>query len=179
MVPAVDIKDGYLNGYRIGTYPDTPSSGNPLYRAPRGFIEVTKDNQDTRVSPHFRLRQFLCKQEPLAHFPKYVVLEERLILDLEAILEQVNARGFDADTLHVMSGYRTPYYNGVLRDVRYSMHQFGGAADIFVDRHDKGVMDDLTRDGRVDLQDARYRHDLVDMMLMHPPFPSGENLLCH
>jgi uncharacterized protein YcbK (DUF882 family) len=35
-----------------------------------------------------------------------------------------------------MSGYRTPYYNGVLHDVRYSMHQFGGAADIFVDRHD-------------------------------------------
>jgi len=174
MVPAAEIKDGYLNGYRIGTYPDTPPTGNPLYRAPGGFIEVTKDNQDTRVSPHFRLKQFVCKQEPMAHFPKYVVLEERLILGLEAILEEVNARGFDADTLHVMSGYRTPYYNDVLRDVRYSMHQFGGAADIFVDRHDKGVMDDLTRDGRVDLQDARYLHDLIDMMLMRPPFKKFE-----
>lgn len=174
MVPAVAIKDGYLNGYRIGTYPDPPPSGNPRYRAPRGFIEVTKDNQDARVSPHFRLRQFLCKQEPVAQFPKYVVLEERLILALETILEQVNARGFDADTLHVMSGYRTPYYNGVLRDVRYSMHQFGGAADIFVDRHDKGVMDDLTRDGRVDLQDARYLHDLIDAMLTRPPFKKFE-----
>jgi hypothetical protein len=170
MVPAVAIKDGYLNGYRIGTYPDQPSNGNPLYRAPRGFIEVTKENQDTRVSPHFRLRQFLCKQEPVAHFPKYVVLEERLILNLESILERVVARGFDADTLHVMSGYRTPYYNGVLRDVRYSMHQFGGAADIFVDRQSKGVMDDLTRDGRIDLQDARYLHDLIDEMLLRPLF---------
>jgi hypothetical protein len=174
MVPAAEIKDGYLNGYRIGAYPDTPPSGNPLYRAPRGFIEVTRENQDTRVSPHFRLKQFVCKQEPQTHFPKYVVLEERLILHLEAILEQVNARGFDADTLHVMSGYRTPYYNGVLRDVRYSMHQFGSAADIFVDRHDKGVMDDLTRDGRVDLQDARYLHDLIDVMLMRPPFKKFE-----
>ncbi len=73
-----------------------------------------------------------------------------------------------------MSGYRTPYYNGVLRDVRYSMHQFGGAADIFVDRHDKGVMDDLTRDGRVDLQDARYLYDLIDEMLMRPPFRKFE-----
>lgn len=174
MVPAVAIKDGYLNGYRIGTYPAPPPSGNPLYQAPPGFIEVTKDNQDTRISPHFRLQQFLCKQEPVAQFPKYVVLEARLILDLETILEQVNARGFDADTLHVMSGYRTPYYNGVLRDVRYSMHQFGGAADIFVDRHDKGVMDDLTRDGRVDLQDARYLHDLIDVMLVRPPFRKFE-----
>ena len=174
MVPAEDIKDGYLNGYRIGTYPDAPPNGNPLYRAPRGFIEVTKDNQDTHVSPHFRLKQFLCKQEPVARFPKYVVLEERLILDLETILEQVNALGFHADTLHVMSGYRTPYYNGVLRDARYSMHQFGGAADIFVDRHDKGVMDDLTRDGRVDLQDARYLHDLIDVMLARGPFKKFE-----
>lgn len=174
MVPAADVKDGYLNGYRIGAYPDAPPAGNPLYRAPRGFIEVTKDNQDTRVSPHFRLRQFLCKQEPVARFPKYVVLEERLILALEAILEQVNARGFHVDTLHVMSGYRTPYYNGVLRDVRYSMHQFGGAADIFVDRHDKRVMDDLTRDGRVDLQDARYLYDLIDVMLMRAPFRKFE-----
>ncbi len=174
MVPAVHLKDGYLNGYRIGTYPDPPSTGNARYRPPRGFVEVTKDNQDTRLSPHLRLRQFLCKQEPVARFPKYVVLEERLILDLESILEEVNARGFDADTLHVMSGYRTPYYNGVLRDVRYSMHQFGGAADIFVDRHDKGVMDDLTRDGRVDLQDARYLHDLIDEMLMRPPFRKFE-----
>ena len=174
MVPAVAIKDGYLNGYRIGTYPDTPSKGNPLYRPPPGFVEVTKVNEDTRVSPHFRLKQFVCKQEPLAKFPKYVVLEERLILYLETLLEEVNARGFDADTLHVMSGYRTPYYNGVLRDVQYSMHQFGGAADIFVDRRDKGVMDDLTRDGRVDLQDARYLHDLADAMLTRPPFRKFE-----
>ena len=32
------------------------------------------------------------------------------------------------------------------------MHQFGGAADVFIDEHDKGVMDDLTHDGRVDVQ---------------------------
>jgi len=174
MVPAVHVKEGYLNGYRIGTYPDPPSSGNALYRPPPGFVEVTKDNQDTRVSPHFRLRQFLCKQDPVARFPKYVVIEERLILSLESILEEVNARGFNADTLHVMSGYRTPYYNGVLRDVRYSMHQFGRAADIFVDRRDKGVMDDLTRDGRIDLEDARYLYDLNDQMLKRPPFRKFE-----
>jgi hypothetical protein len=174
MVPAAHVKDEYLNGYRIGKYPDPPPNGNALYRPPQGFVEVTKANQDTHLSPHFRLRQFLCKQEPVARFPKYVVLEERLILHLESILEEVNARGFDADTLHVMSGYRTPYYNGVLRDVRYSMHQFGGAADIFVDRHDKGVMDDLTRDGRVDLQDARYLYDLIDEMLRRPPFMKFE-----
>ena len=52
-----------LNGYRIGEYPATPLKGNPLYLPPPGFIEVTKDNQDTKVSPHFTLKQFLCKED--------------------------------------------------------------------------------------------------------------------
>jgi len=174
MVPATRMRNGYLNGYRIGTYPDKPLNDHPMYRPPLGFVEVTDDNRDTKVSPHFRLRQFLCKQEPFRAFPKYVVLEERLLLHLEGILEQVNALGFDADTLHVMSGYRTPHYNAVLRDARYSMHQFGGAADIFVDEREKGVMDDLTRDGRIDLRDARYLFTVVDRMLASPPFRTFE-----
>jgi hypothetical protein len=174
MVPAGKITKGYLNGYRIGSYPDAPLNGNPVYRPPPGFIEVTHDNEDTQLSPHFRLKQFICKQEPLQAYPKYVVLEERLILHLEAILERVNALGFDADTLHVMSGYRTPHYNAVLRDARYSMHQFGGAADIFVDEHDKNVMDDLTHDGRVDVQDARALYDLVESMVVRAPFKKFE-----
>lgn len=174
MVPATRMKAGYLNGYRMGAYPDTPLNDNPIYQAPRGFVEVTRKNEDTKLSPHFRLKQFICKQEPFELFPKYVALEERLILELEAVLQQINALGFDADTLHVMSGYRTPYYNLLLRDAAYSMHQFGRAADVFVDEKNRGVMDDLTRDGRVDLQDARHLYDLVDQMLTQPPFRKFE-----
>ena len=85
------------------------------------------------MSPHFRLKQFLCKEDTSKDFPKYVVLKERLPLKLEAILERVNAMGFKTDTLHVMSAYRTPYYNHAIGDVKYSMHQWGSAADIYVD----------------------------------------------
>ncbi len=59
MVPASRVKGGMLNGYRIGEYP--PARGSTLYTPPPGFIEVTADNQHTRVSPHFALAQFLCK----------------------------------------------------------------------------------------------------------------------
>jgi uncharacterized protein YcbK (DUF882 family) len=165
MVPAAVVRNGLLNGYAIGKYPAKPLNGNPIYEPPAGFVEVTKDNEDTKVSPHFRLKQFLCKEDATRRYPKYVVLKERLVLKLEAVLERVNALGYRADTLQVMSGYRTPYYNHAIGDVRYSMHQWGSAADIFIDRNDKGVMDDLNRDGKIDVNDSRLLYDVIETML--------------
>jgi uncharacterized protein YcbK (DUF882 family) len=158
LVPASEVKNGWLNGYRIGSYP--PASAR--YTPPTGFVEVTKDNEDTKVSPHFRLNQFLCKQDSLAEFPKYVVLEQRLLLKLETILERVNRMGFSTDTLHVMSAYRTPYYNHAIGDVKYSQHQWGSAADVYIDPHDKDRMEDLNRDGRVDIADSKFLYDRIE-----------------
>ena len=39
MVPASAVKDGMLNGYRIGVYPP-PLHGNPIYRPPPGFVPI-------------------------------------------------------------------------------------------------------------------------------------------
>jgi hypothetical protein len=165
LVPARRVTNGALNGYRIGAYPPARAR----YQPPPGFIEVTRDNDDTRLSPHFRLEQFICKQEPLDAFPKYVALREELILALEAILERVKALGHHADTLQVMSAYRTPYYNKAIGDVPYSMHQWGAAADVFVATRTPGQMDDFTRDGRIDIDDARFLYDEIDRM----PLPAG------
>jgi hypothetical protein len=174
MMPASAKRNGYLNGYRIGDYPDKPLNGNLIYRPPAGFIEVTRDNEDARLTPHFRLKQFLSKQEPAGQYPKYVVLEERLLLELEAVLELVNTIGFDVDTLHVMSAYRTPYYNKAIGNVLYSIHQWGRAADVFVDKDEKFRMDDLNRDRRVDINDARYLADQIERLLVRPPFRKFE-----
>jgi hypothetical protein len=166
MVPANEVKNGHLNGYRIGQYPSKPLNGNPLYTPPPGFVEVTKENEDTKVSPHFTLKQFLCKEDVTRKFPKYVVLQERLPLKLEAILERVNQLGFRTDTLKVMSAFRTPYYNAAIGDVKYSMHQWGSATDIYVDPDDKNRMEDLNRDGRVDINDSKWLYDQIEKMLV-------------
>ncbi|HZR21962.1 MAG TPA: DUF882 domain-containing protein [Vicinamibacterales bacterium] len=143
LVPFSEVKDGYLNGYRIGDYPP-PLKGNPIYTPPRGFVEVTKDNQDTKLSPHFELKQFICKEDTTKTYPKYLIVQERLLLKLEAILGAVNDDlGVKMNTLHVMSAYRTPFYNHAIGDVKYSMHQFGSAADIYIDQiHDSKVLYD-------------------------------------
>ena len=153
--------DGDLGGYRIGAYPSEPLRGLDQYLPPPGFIRVTQENRDLLLSPHFTLGQFLCKQA--GGWPKYVTLREEMLGKLETILAAVNDQGVRADTFHVMSGYRTPFYNHAIGNVRYSRHQWGDASDIFVDVEPRdGVMDDINGDGKVSLADAKYMARLVE-----------------
>jgi len=162
LVPYDQLRGEFLNGYRIGRYPRTP---------PAGFVEVTPENQDVLVSPHFRLKQFVCKQ-PGAR--KYVVLNERLFAALELALERVNAAGYRAASFHVMSGYRTPAYNKAIGNVVFSQHQWGSAADIFIDENGDGRMDDLNGDGRSDLRDAEVLYRIIDAAAARP---EGQGLI--
>jgi len=171
MTPSADVRNGYLNGYRIGNYPAKPLNGNPIYLPPKGFVEVTKKNRDDKLTPHFTLEQFLCKEDLSDRYPKYVVVKERLLLKLEAILQHVNDDlGIKADTLHVMSAFRTPYYNKAIGDVLYSQHQWGSAADIFIDPHEKNRMEDLDGNRIVDIRDSKFLYDRIEDMLALKPF---------
>ena len=166
VVPYDRLEGDFLNGYRIGRYPEKPLRGLTDYKKPAGFIEVTPENEDILVSPHFRLGQFLCKQP--ADSKKYVVLNEKLLLALEYALEKVNEAGYRVNTFHIMSGYRTPAYNRALGNVHYSMHLWGAAADIFIDTNEDGMMDDLNGDGRSDILDAQILYKLIDAAAARP-----------
>jgi hypothetical protein len=149
-----------LEGYRIGRYRKTTRRKGVLYERPRGFIRVTAQTKTARVSPHFRLEQFLCKQTE--SMPQFALVETSLLQALERILAAVQSRGIDAQTLHVMSGFRTPYYNrSIGNTTSYSRHLYGDAADVFVDTDGNGRMDDLTGDGRVTKADARRLAEIV------------------
>jgi Peptidase M15 len=175
MTPAADIRNGYLNGYRIGSYPAKPLNSNPIYLPPKGFVEVTRKNEDVKVSPHFTLKQFLCKEDVTRQYPKYVLVKERLLLKLETILESVNDDlGIKTDTLHVMSAFRTPYYNKAIGDVLYSQHQWGSAADIYIDPHDQERMEDLDGNHVVDIRDSKFFYDRIEDLLAPRPFQRFE-----
>jgi len=144
-----------LNGYRIGHYEEEPREDQARYEQPTGFVRVTDANQTARVSPHFRLDQFLCKQTD--ETPQYALVQPRLLRALEGVLTALHERGHRTSTLHVMSGYRTPYYNRAIgNSTEYSRHLYGDAADVFVDEDGDGWMDDLTGDGQGTIADAEY-----------------------
>jgi hypothetical protein len=176
MIPYERLKGGYLQNYRIGRYPKADSGkAGVSCEPPRGFVAVTEANGDTPISPHFRLKQFLCKQK--GGYPKFVVLSERLILKLEYLLERVNDAGYPCTTFTIMSGYRTPYYNRAIGNVTYSRHMWGEAADIFVDHRPKdNLMDDLNRDGTVDWKDAKVLCRIIEGLCgteSYEPFIGG------
>jgi hypothetical protein len=167
MIPFKQLNGEYLNCYRIGEYPKAVLKNMSIYKPPQGFIEVTKELEQTLISPHFKLNQFLCKQE--CDSSRYLVLEERLILKLESILERLNEKGYACNTLHIMSGYRTPHYNKSIGNVKYSRHCWGDAADIFIDQNPKDdMMDDLNKDGKIDHKDAKVLYDIIDEMYGKP-----------
>lgn len=150
-----------VEGYRIGAYEKQPMGGKLRYSMPKALIRVAKDDSDTWVTPHLQIHQFLCKQT--GGYPKFLLLETRLLLKLEAIVAKLESVGIQAHALYITSGYRTPHYNRVLgNETSYSRHVYGDAADIFIDVNNDYKLDDLNRDGKVNDRDALYLSNVID-----------------
>ncbi len=144
-----------LNGFKVGAYNRNSYRGLKSYAEPQGFIDLSHGPADLKISPHFTLGQFICKQQP-GHDPTYLLVRPGMLLKLETLLEAANDKGWTADTFFVMSGYRTPFYNAAIGNrTTSSRHLYGGAADIYIDHDRDGNMDDLNGDGRIDKNDAR------------------------
>jgi uncharacterized protein YcbK (DUF882 family) len=157
--PASAKRGGRIGLYYIGNWPGTRGKNvKARYEAPSGFIEVTQDQQDTELSDHFRLRDFFPHDQANV-WPKYIVVDMKLIDKLELILAELEKQGIPANGVRVMSGFRTPQYNRSGGDPRgratLSRHMYGDAADVFIDNNGDGRMDDLNHDGKVNTNDAR------------------------
>jgi hypothetical protein len=155
LLPFSAKKGSRIGTYNVGFWPgERRGSGEQ----PVGFVEVTIENQETHVSENFRLKDFLTHDQQ-AVWPKYLVLREQLVEKLELVIRELRAMGVRNPRMVVMSGFRTPQYNarGVRRGrARDSRHQYGDAADVFVDGDGNGRMDDLNGDGRVTKADATF-----------------------
>ena len=173
----------WLNGYRLGYWPQEKGRvRSEAYKNPDGFIEVTPDNEDTRVSEHFRLRDFVSHDQKEV-WPKYVVLREPLLDKLELVIEDLNDHGVNAEGLRIRSGFRTPAHNFAVRgegSARDSRHQFGDAADVYVDQEGNGKMSDLNGDGKVSFADVKMILDAVERVeARYPELVGGTGLYAY
>jgi hypothetical protein len=181
LLPFTATTGSRVGSYLVGSWPgERRVPRSPAYVNPEGFIEVTRENQNTQVSEHFRLRDFLTKDQQNV-WPKYLVLREPLVDKLELIIQDLAKRGINVTRMTVMSGFRTPQYNqkgvGTGGRATDSRHQFGDAADVFVDNDGNGRMDDLNRDGRVDHRDAQVILDAAERIeRAHPTLVGGGGL---
>lgn len=181
LLPFSEKHNGRVGTFQVGRWPaERRAPLSPAYRVPAGFIELTPELTSLAVSTHFTLGEFLSVRSQRDVWPKPLVLDLRLVDKLELILQALADSGFAAPRLKVMSAFRTP--SVTLASARTaqapeSRHQYGDAADIIVDANGDGRMDDLNRDKRVDLADARY---LIRVVLAveaaHPELVGGIGL---
>ncbi len=176
--PASEEKGGRLGLYFIGSWP-AARRGRPgvTYAPPTGFIEVTQQNQNTQLSEHFKLKDFLPHDQQNV-WPKYIVLDMKLVDKDELVLQDLKEHGINPAGVRVMSGFRTPQYNAGGGDPRgraaLSRHMYGDANDIFIDNDGDGQMDDLNHDGRVNIADAKVIQDAVNRVeRAHPSLIGG------
>jgi len=182
--PSTEKRNGRVGLYYIGNWPgekgrvSTPKRAPAdRYRPPSGFIEVTQANADTKVSDHFKLRDFLTHDQANV-WPKFLVLEMRNVDKLELVLADLQEHGVNVSGVRVMSGFRTPQYNkgggNTGGRAGLSRHMYGDAADIFIDSNGDGVMDDLNHDGKSTIADARVVSAAVDRVeAAHPELIGG------
>ena len=183
MLPFTAKKNGRVGLYYLGNWPSERGAVGPkrapagAYGNPAGFIEVTEENADTPVSEHFKLRDFLTHDQPNV-WPKYLVLQQKLIDKLELVLSDLQAHGVDTRGARIMSGFRTPQYNvgGGRTGGRASLsrHMYGDASDLYIDSDHDGQMDDLNHDGRISIDDARVILAAVNRVeAAHPELVGG------
>jgi uncharacterized protein YcbK (DUF882 family) len=183
MLPFTAKRNGRLGNYFIGSWPSEAGVKGPLkapaaaYANPAGFIEVTQANQSTPVSAHFKLGDFVTHDQATV-WPKYVVLQQKLIDKLELVLSDLEAHGVDARGVRVMSGFRSPQYNATGGNTagraNLSRHMYGDASDIYIDDNGDGQMDDLNHDGKITIADAKVIEGAVDRVeAAHPELIGG------
>lgn len=183
LLPFSAKQNGRIGLYFVGNWPTERGAHGPArapagaYGNPAGFIQVTPENADTRLSEHFKLRDFLTHDQPNV-WPKYLVLQSRLVDKLELVLSDLETHGYDVHGVKVMSGFRTPQYNATGGNpagrADLSRHMFGDASDIYIDDDGDGQMDDLNHDGRITIDDARVIEQAVDRVeAAHPELVGG------
>lgn len=144
MVPFDQKIAGQLNGYRIGNYlAERFGKGGTAH--PDGFVEVREEHLDLRITKHLRLADFVTHDDQGGVWPKYVVLNPKLLDKLELVFADLGGTVRNDLAVDVHSGFRSPSHNArVPRAARDSRHQYGDAADIAVD---------ADADGRITLTD--------------------------
>lgn len=161
VVPYDAMKNGKIEGYRVGEYNERPLKGMSTYERPRGFIRLSDNNGGLWVSDHYRMRDFQCKLDGAT---KFLILRTEALLKLEILQHELETKhGLNFTRFTIMSGYRTPYYNSKIgNETGYSRHLYGDAMDIYIDRNGDGNMDDVNRDGRIDTKDARFLFSVAE-----------------
>jgi len=171
-----DPKKLTLQDVPIGLYPDPNKDTAPAsvrdrpqsYDPPRWFLRVTNETRHLPVSAHFSLGDFAPVNNLASDSGRsFIALDRGLIDRLEAIRAECKRLGLGDGRLKILRAYLSPLAAESLRRdgaqvSEYSRFLYGDAAIIILDGDNDGMMDDLTRDGKIDAKDALALADVCE-----------------
>lgn len=174
-----NYRDGWIDGYEIGIYPDPKGkTATPYvrmypdkYQVPEIFYRVDRETANLYISPRFTLGDFDLNFDYLPNvYPQYMPLDLKLVDKLELLLDRMEAAGYDVSRVEMLAGYRSPVFNSEYKRAdeefslteEFSQHLYGRAVDMILDSVGDGKLDDLNQDGKIDIQDARVIMKFVD-----------------
>lgn len=165
--------NGSIDGYPIGIYPNENAQDAPgtvaahpeNYLPPKSFILVTPEVEPLALSPHYHLRDFIPRAE--AGRKHWIALDPRLLEFLEAATEELQTQRGQAKShcpLKPLLAFLSPNHLAQLRAksvnfALYSRYQYGDGATVVWDADGDGRMDDLNKDGNIDVTDAQELAD--------------------
>lgn len=82
----------------------------------------TSEQNNVQVGPHFRVKEFACKDGSSITF-----IDDYMVTILELLRKELGNK-----PITITSGYRTPTHNAKVGGAKYSYHMRGMAADIRV-----------------------------------------------
>ena len=163
--PGAMIENGFLNGFELGLYPDwREMKRKEYYKPPKYFYYMDSDLPGLFLSEHVHLGDL--GYDGRAPFPQYFTLDYNLVKKLEVIHDELEARGLPSRYHYIGGGFISPKSNleRTSRDSaasELSRHMWGEAIDLIIDDDGDEVIDDLNRDGRIDVRDALFLRELV------------------
>ncbi len=172
MVPFAEKEQGFVRGYRIGTYLAERLTGKTP--PPEGFLEISPKDVDIPITKHLRVGDFL-NHDDQSGWPRYAAVSPRLLDKLELVVAEIARWHGSSDSakvkvdIDVHSGFRAPDHNRrVRRAATDSQHQYGDAADVVID---------VNGDGKFTAIDARMVGLAVEIVeLKHPDLVGGLGL---
>lgn len=153
----------FVNPHSVRLFPH-------IYKQPRWFYPVTKENKQGYVLPGIKWNEFDHDQyvrNKIDHpYPHYIPLKLPLLSELTRLQKKLEKQGY-SNRIKLISGSRNPFYNQAetketnsLKAI-YSRHQYGDAVDFIVDGTMNKKMDDINEDGEITIKDAQIIAELA------------------
>lgn len=180
--------DGSLSGTMIGIYPvpnqkaPAPVARNPqAYAAPTSFYPVNAETGRVPLQGGFTLETLSPAPLPDQQGTRYVALHPEAIGFLNALEAALDSDRGTTEGLRILRGYISPHERLRMETLgiklaEFTRFQYGDAFALIWDTNADFRMDDLNKDGKVDVEDSAVLAETVKRVFREQSLQGGIGL---